>query len=175
MPRADNQRNESGLSAISENESTNQEFPSSKLIFDWPEGSRVLVVEDNQINQVLIEQLLIDFELQVDLVADGKEAIEMLKMSPVINPYALVLMDCQMPLMDGYTATQKIRQGEGASRYVNIPIIALTANAMADDRKKCLDAGMNDYLSKPIDPDKLIAMLKKWILSDNTESTNISE
>lgn len=130
----------------------------------WPKGTRVLLVEDNYINQAVATALLDNHQLACDTAENGLKAIEALKHAPSIAPYTLVLMDCQMPEMDGYQATREIRQGSSGERYLNIPIIAMTANAMQGDKEKCLAAGMDDYLSKPIDPDKLDAMLEKWLI-----------
>ena len=117
---------------------------------------RILVAEDNQVNQALVLAILNKTGLKVDMVADGSEAI-----SAVMQiPYDLVLMDVQMPEMDGVTATRRIRQLPGEVR--DIPIIALTANAMKGDRELYLEAGMSDYLAKPIKPTQLKSMLAKW-------------
>lgn len=121
--------------------------------------TRILVVEDNPTNQLVIEGLLRSLGISVDLVGNGEEAITALQ---AMSHYDLVFMDCQMPVLDGYEATSIIRSK--AKRVINslIPIIAMTANAMAGDKQKCLDSGMNDYLSKPIEPEKVISMIKKW-------------
>lgn len=116
----------------------------------------VLLVEDNAVNAELSRSLLEDLELQVHHAEDGQEALDMITQ----NHYQLVLMDCQMPVMDGYVATENIRK---ILQLQNLPIIALTANAMVGDREKCLDAGMNDYLSKPLDFDELEAKLNQWL------------
>ena len=137
----------------------------------WPDDTRLLLVEDNQINQEVIKFMLDDLDLSADMVSDGEEALNMLIMSPDTNPYTLILMDCQMPIMDGYTTTQNIRRGTATGRYKTIPIVALTANAMKGDKKKCLDAGMSDYLSKPIEPSALESMLVKWLLEEKLSST----
>jgi CheY-like chemotaxis protein len=103
---------------------------------------RILVAEDNAMNQNLMRHLLTYWNLDFDIVNNGKEAIEALQQ----NNYRLVLMDIQMPLMDGYTTTLKIRNELG----MNIPIIAMTAHAMAGEKEKCLSYGMNEYISKPL-------------------------
>ncbi len=118
-------------------------------------GVRILVAEDNPVNQKVIQRLLDRWGAQYELVSNGKEAVERLSRAS----FDLVLMDCQMPEMDGYEATRRIRALE-AEHGGRIPIIALTANALEGDREKCLENGMDDYLSKPIEP----AMLREKIL-----------
>ena len=119
-------------------------------------GARVLLVEDNEINQEVAIGQLEDAELFVDLAENGADAVLMVGE----NDYDVVLMDMQMPVMDGIEATQAIRS---ESRFQDLPIVAMTANAMAADREKCLQAGMNDHIPKPIDPDQLIGTLLRWI------------
>ncbi len=126
----------------------------------------VLVAEDNLINQELITQMLESFACRFRFVYDGKEALEAITDSPMDqrnDPYDMILMDCQMPEMDGFEATQAIRKWEKFQQCAPIPIVALTANAMQGDREKCLDAGMDDYLSKPFTSDQLFTLLKKWL------------
>jgi len=114
----------------------------------------ILLVEDNLINQKLFTMLLEKFGHPVDIMSSGKEAIEILK----TKRYHLIFMDCKMPDMDGYTTATTLRH-----MHITTPIIAMTANALKGDREKCLAAGMNDYLTKPIDPKMLITLLDKWI------------
>ena len=116
-------------------------------------GSRILLVEDNEINQELARELLSMNSIQAVIANNGQEAIDILAK----QSFDGVLMDCQMPILDGYEATRRIRSDD---RYKDLPIIALTANAMAGDRQKVLDAGMNDHIAKPIDPNEMLA---KWI------------
>lgn len=130
---------------------------------DWGSHQRLLLVEDNAINQEVASLMLEDLGLIIDIASNGLEALSALKSAPEDAPYTLVFMDCQMPEMDGYEASQAIRKLDAGSRYAVMPIIAMTANAMKGDREKCLDAGMSDYLAKPIDPDELSAVLIKWI------------
>ena len=119
----------------------------------------ILLVEDDFINQEVAQGILNKFGIQVDIAGNGAEAIEMLAK----KPYSLVLMDCMMPVMDGYRATQKLRSGASGELNQTIPVIALTADAIKGVREKCLDAGMSDYLTKPIMPDILLQKLQQWI------------
>lgn len=122
---------------------------------------RVLLVEDNEINQQVGRELLEGFGLSVAIAAHGEAAIETLAEAS----YDVVLMDMQMPVMDGITATREIRK---LPQLRGLPIIAMTANATTEDRDRCLAAGMNDYVSKPIDPKTLFATLRRWL--ENRES-----
>jgi CheY-like chemotaxis protein len=129
---------------------------------DSPQGYnsdvRILVVEDNRVNQRVALRLLKKRGLSADLAVNGREAIARL----AEQSYDLILMDCQMPEMDGFEATRRIRLGEegGDSR---VPIIAMTANAVEGDRERCLAAGMDDYISKPVQIDVLGQALERWI------------
>ncbi|MBW2584039.1 MAG: response regulator, partial [Deltaproteobacteria bacterium] len=125
-------------------------------------GAQLLLVEDNEINQQVAREILEGAGLNVSLANNGQEAVNAVKE----NNYDAVLMDVQMPVMDGYTATKTIRKWEGGMRNkgkAQIPIIAMTAHAMAGDEDKSLQAGMNGHVTKPIDPDQLFATLQKWI------------
>jgi CheY-like chemotaxis protein/HPt (histidine-containing phosphotransfer) domain-containing protein len=119
-------------------------------------GARVLLVEDNEINQEVAIGQLEDAEAFVDLAENGEIALRMVK----DNDYDAVLMDMQMPVMDGIEATRILRADP---RHQALPIIAMTANAMESDREVCLEAGMNDHIAKPIDPDQLFSVLLRWI------------
>jgi PAS domain S-box-containing protein len=118
--------------------------------------TRVLVAEDNILNQKVIAQMLEQFGCRVDVAATGKDALEMLRRFP----YDLVLMDCMMPVMSGFEATVEIRKLEGEGSHT--PIVAMTALAMEGDRDRCLAAGMDDYLSKPVTLERLRATVAKW-------------
>ncbi|OGT89469.1 MAG: hypothetical protein A2286_14410 [Gammaproteobacteria bacterium RIFOXYA12_FULL_61_12] len=119
----------------------------------------VLLVEDNDVNRAVARRLLERIGLSVDEAVDGVQALERAGR----KEYGLVLMDCRMPNMDGYEATGAIRARERENRLDRIPIIAMTANAMAGDREKCISSGMDDYLAKPVNRDALFDMMSKWI------------
>jgi two-component system sensor histidine kinase/response regulator len=119
-------------------------------------GARVLLVEDNELNREVALGLLEDARLAIAQAENGQIAVHMIEK----NDYDLVLMDMQMPVMDGLAATRTIRRNP---RLRSLPIVAMTANAMAGDREKCLEAGMNDHLAKPIDPNALYGALLRWI------------
>ena len=123
--------------------------------------ARILVVEDNVTNQAVARGVLEKFGAHVDIAANGEEAIGALERVA----YDLVFMDCQMPVMDGYTATRCIRDGNSKVRDHAIPIIAMTANAMRGDREVCLAAGMDDYIAKPVDLTELRKQLERWLPS----------
>lgn len=123
---------------------------------------RILIVEDNLVNQEVIRGILED-DFDCDIANHGAEALEMLKQAAEHEQYKLVLMDCQMPIMDGFTATKAIRKGEASERYRDIPVIAITANAMESDKKMGMAAGMNEYLTKPIDAITLLEVLEQYV------------
>lgn len=122
-------------------------------------GAQVLLVEDNEINQRVAQEILENAGLVVEVADNGRAAIRAVARST----FDVVLMDVQMPEMDGYESTRSIRALE---RFNNLPIIAMTAHAMKGDREKCLEAGMNDYLTKPIDPARLFEVLAKWVQAE---------
>lgn len=126
---------------------------------DLSKDLRILAVDDHPVNQTFAKKLLkkLGF-IYVDLAENGQQALDKI----AANTYDIVLMDCQMPELDGYQATMKLREREKQTGS-HLPVIALTANAMVGDREKCLKAGMDDYLSKPIKSDKLFAVMKKWV------------
>ncbi len=117
---------------------------------------KVLIAEDNKVNQVVISKMLALMGIRADLAKDGNEALEMVKS----NTYNLVLMDVQMPYKDGIQATREIREYLGENN--ELVIVALTANAFRDNKEECLKAGMNDFLPKPIDLNALKEMVHKW-------------
>lgn len=119
-------------------------------------GAKILLVEDNEINQQVAVELLAMAKLEVSVASNGQEALDSL----AIDKFDAVLMDIQMPVMDGYDATREIRKD---SNFQDLPIIAMTANAMAEDKERCLKVGMNDHISKPIDPNELMSQLSKWV------------
>jgi CheY-like chemotaxis protein/HPt (histidine-containing phosphotransfer) domain-containing protein len=125
-------------------------------ITDVLRGRRVLVAEDNVVNQMLARRLLEKLGAIVTLAETGAAALEQL----AAGSFDVVLMDCQMPILDGYEATKQIRAGAAGAAARDVPIIALTAHALSGDRQRCLDAGMNDYLTKPIDPGALRTKLE---------------
>jgi signal transduction histidine kinase/CheY-like chemotaxis protein/HPt (histidine-containing phosphotransfer) domain-containing protein len=129
-------------------------------------SGRVLLVEDNPVNAKVAGRLLSMFGLNVDIASDGRAALDLIAK----NPYALVLMDCQMPVMDGYTATRERRAQEEREKLPRLPIIAMTANAMAGDREKCLSAGMDEYLTKPLDRRLLAQTLAHWLSKGNADA-----
>ncbi len=122
---------------------------------DPEDAPRILMAEDNQINQRVGKLILQRAGFNIDLVGDGREALEAHK----TRPYDLILMDCQMPIMDGFEASRQIRSLEQQQPV----IIAVTANALVGEREKCLNAGMDDYLSKPFQAEQLVAVVKKWM------------
>lgn len=123
-------------------------------------GISILLAEDNEINQQVATELMEDEGFVVEIANDGLEALNMMKESGEPSKYGLVFMDIQMPIMDGYTATEEIRK---LSQYNEVPIIAMTADAMTGVKEKCIDLGMNDMVTKPIDPDEMFGVMVEWI------------
>ena len=129
---------------------------------------RLLLVEDNPVNLLVAQKLLSVLGYECDTAANGEIALAQM----ASDAYDLVLMDCQMPVLDGYSATRRWREIESGQAPVrHLPIVAMTANAMAGDRQRCLDAGMDDYLAKPVTRDLLDACLKRWLRSSGVRST----
>ena len=150
-PDASSQRSETAKSDRSQ-ASNSQEA----VEYDTPEQPRVLLVEDNLVNRKVFELMLGRLGYQVDVATNGIDALTSLDS----QRYAAVLMDCQMPVMDGYQATEQLRRNEGSTRHT--PVIALTASAMTEDRDRCLEAGMDDYLAKPVKADSLASVVRRW-------------
>ncbi len=126
-------------------------------------GARVLLVDDNEINREIAFELLEGAGLEVDTAANGQEVLD--KLAP--GRYELVVMDVQMPVMDGLEASRRIRL---QPEYANLPVVAMTANAFEEDRRQCRDAGMNDYLAKPVSPGSLYTMLARWLPIDGGQA-----
>lgn len=131
---------------------------------------RILVAEDNIYNQKVVVRMLEKLGYRADVVANGLEAVE----AVARVPYAVVLMDWQMPELDGLQATEKIRMKERSHGTRRIPIIALTANATQEDAQRCLAADMNDYLSKPVRKEDLAVVIEKWLAATSNENTETS-
>jgi len=130
------------------------------------QGARILLVEDNELNQEVATELLRDAGFIVDLAENGEIAVRKVQESA----YDIVLMDMQMPVMDGIMATQEIRK---LPQFAELPIVAMTASAMEGDRQRCLDAGMNDHVPKPVEPDNLWMVLLKWIKTPPALGVNV--
>jgi PAS domain S-box-containing protein len=156
--------------------STPSAFPGKEA----PTPARILLAEDNEINRELAVEILKAAGYECEWAADGKAALEATRR----KEYDVIFMDCQMPIMDGFEATSKIREEEGQKRktdeaHESVAIIALTANAMEGDRERCIAAGMDDYLSKPLDPRRVISVMETWLamkskagLTTDTESSD---
>lgn len=118
----------------------------------------ILIAEDNEVNQKIISRILANKEIAYKIVSNGEEALKVYQ----TETFGLILMDCQMPVMDGLTATEKIREFERATEKKRVPIVALTANAMKGDREKCIERGMDDFLSKPFRMHDLLEIIQSW-------------
>ena len=130
-------------------------------------GAYLLLVEDNEVNQEVAQQILSDAGVRVDIASNGAMALAKI----AVADYDGVLMDCQMPVMDGYQATRQLRANP---RHAQLPVIAMTANAMVGDKEKCLESGMNDFIAKPIDVAQLFATLARWIAPRQPENAPAS-
>jgi signal transduction histidine kinase/CheY-like chemotaxis protein/HAMP domain-containing protein len=131
------------------------------------EGMRILLTEDNEMNQQVATELLESAGATVTIANHGAEAVKILKEGSQPPPFDIVLMDLQMPVMDGFTATRLLRSDP---RFKDLPILAMTAHALVEERQRCLEAGMNDHLTKPIDPEVMFATLKRWAKPHPVES-----
>ena len=167
------------VATVTESEVLPFQHSGSERRLDDVRGASILLVEDNEINQQVAAEYLRSEEFIVTVVDNGQKAVDAV-ISPELHAgFDLVLMDVQMPVMDGYTATREIRNS--ASPYKDLPIIAMTAHALSSQRQQCLDAGMNDHVTKPFDPDVLFAVLVKWItpgqrvVEDAASETNNEE
>ena len=144
---------------IRENNLQKLQLSDEKLNKSRRQEINILVAEDNTINQLVAKSILSKLDFQIDIAENGKQAVAMLRK----KAYDLIIMDCQMPEMDGYQATEAIRKSKELAEKSSIPIIAMTANAMNGDREKCLHSGMNDYISKPLEPQDLLDIVEKWL------------
>ena len=126
----------------------------SETIF---EGKKILMVDDDMRNVFALSKVLEEKGMQVFKAADGQKALALLDKEPEVH---MVLMDIMMPIMDGYEAMRRIRS---QPRFQHLPILAITAKAMKEDRVKCIEAGANDYLAKPVDIDKLFSLMRVWL------------
>ncbi len=148
------------LSIEADDEDSSQASPTRQILSPGASAKRVLIVEDNEINQLVISGMLDDDKLDIQFADNGIEGV---KAYQDFGP-DMVFMDVSMPLMNGYDATGKIREYEKSMQFDRCPIIALTANAMQGDREKCLEAGMDDFMSKPVIMDDLHAIVRKWLI-----------
>lgn len=139
---------------------TQEKYPLASRGEKSHKGMRVLLVEDNEINQEVVIGLLETSELMLQVAADGREALAILQSQP---PFQLILMDCNMPHMDGYEATRQIRHNPAYISHREVPIVALTANAFAEDREKCRAAGMDDFMTKPLDEHDFFRCIHHWL------------
>lgn len=119
---------------------------------------KILVVEDNEINQKVVRAIFQRNNISFEMANDGDEALKKLKE----QTFDLILMDCQMPVLDGYQTTKIIREEEQRANKKRCPIVAITANAMFGDKDRCLSAGMDDFLSKPFQSRQILEMIEKW-------------
>jgi CheY-like chemotaxis protein len=133
-------------------------------------GKRVLVLEDQLVNQTVIQKQLQKLDVACTLVADGVKGLEILEK----ESFDLILCDCSMPVMNGYDFTRALRKREKAAHHIRVPVLALTANAFREDVDRCLEAGMDDFISKPVTMNRLSAMLTKWLRPVIAQSSPVS-
>ncbi|MCB1428496.1 MAG: response regulator [Nitratireductor sp.] len=129
-------------------------------------GRCLLGVEDNEINRLVLEHTLMPLDLPFHIAHDGRKGVEaFMLLKPLV-----VLMDVSLPEMNGYQATQAIREHEAQNGLTRTPIIAMTAHALKEDRQRCLDAGMDDYLAKPISPDAVTLKIRRWLAGEGNDA-----
>lgn len=153
---------ESIINVIStQNDTLQNQFIESELVLNtrFSPEAKILVVEDSELNQKLVLKILEKHGLKADIANNGQEAIDAFK----FKKYDLIFMDCQMPILNGYDATKQIREIENESKNLHTPIIAMTANALAKDEIKCYEIGMDAYISKPVNVNELLNIIKKYI------------
>jgi two-component system, sensor histidine kinase and response regulator len=160
------------LNALSPNPNpTEAGQPNSTYAASKSLSAHILLVEDNPVNQEVAWHMLQSFGYLVDTAQNGHEALQAVE----LKPYDLVLMDCMMPVMDGYAATTEIKRRQGIGQLPRFPIIALTANAIEGDREKCLVAGMDDYLAKPFNAETLLRVITLWVKPSPTLHTGTAK
>lgn len=157
--------------AYNEEPNTQNASSNQSAAIDRKKQARILIAEDNSTNQLVISSIIKKLGYKADIVANGLESLT----AAQEKQYDLIFMDCQMPQMDGYEATRRIREQKNGKTQHDLPIIAMTAFAMQGDRDKCLQAGMNDYLSKPVQPQALAQMLNLWLKDLPNSSCDIKE
>lgn len=131
-----------------------------------PEHAHILIVEDNEINQLVVTGMLDNLGCTYDIANDGSTALDLASS----GTYSIILMDCHMPVMDGFEVTRRIRDQEQKQQCPRHPIIAITAGNLEDEKQNCMDAGMDDYLGKPLTQDTLNDMLTKWLSSASPDT-----
>ncbi len=145
--------------------------PATAVDLERMRGARVLLVEDNETNQLVAAEILGQRGLEVDVAGNGKEGVDAARKTGSPSPYAIIFLDIQMPVMDGYDAARAIRRLPG---YADVPIVALTAEAMEGTREKCVQAGMNDYIAKPLKPAQIYDCLDRWVGKSATPESVIA-
>jgi CheY-like chemotaxis protein len=146
---------------LSQNKNNTQTYRDLGRLTEVLKDKKVMIADDDVRNIFSLSKVLESAGMDVISATDGKEAIEQLKTDPSVD---IILMDMMMPEMDGYEAMREIRSMPG---FTKVPIIAVTAKAMADDRQKCISAGASDYITKPVDKDQLMSLLRVWLYDRN--------